>query len=92
MSKVYVIGTMIEAREINKVCEALHELKYEVRCVRPIKTTFQDAVRDCYKNIVWCDTLVVVANSDGSMDESVIHEVCFAEYLDKPIYIIQTNE
>jgi hypothetical protein len=92
MSKIYVIGPMIELQEINRVCEALHKLKHEVRCVKPIKTTYQDAVRDCYNNIAWCDTLVVIAKSDGRMGESVIHELCFAEYFDKTIYIIRSNE
>lgn len=92
MSKVYVIGSMIEVQEINRVCEALHNLRHTVRYVKPIKTTYQDAVRDCYKNIAWCDTLVAIAHSDGSMDESVTHELCFAEYLDKTIYIIRSNE
>lgn len=92
MSKVYVIGSMIEVQEINKVCEALHNLKHQVRCIKLNKGTYRDAVRDCYKNIEWCDTLVVIANSDGNISESMTHDLCFAEYLDKTIYIIQSNE
>lgn len=92
MSKVYVIGSIMEMQEMKTVCEALHNLKHTVRCVKPIKTTLQDAVRDCYKNIAWCDILVVIAKSDGRVDESVTHDLCFAEFLDKTIYIIQSNE
>lgn len=83
---------MIEAQEINKVCEALHNLKHQVRCIKPIKGTYQDAVRDCYKNIEWCDTLVAIAKPDGSISERMTHDLCFAEYLDKTIYIIRCNE
>lgn len=92
MSRVYVIGPIIETREINRVCEALQSLNHTVRCVKPIKTTYEDAVRACYKDIVWCDILVVVANSDGSTGEGVTHELCFAEYLNKRIYIIQSRK
>lgn len=92
MSKVYVIGPLIEVQEINRVCEALHELKHEVRCAKPIKTTYQDTVRDDYNNIAWCDTLVAIEKSDGRMDERVINDLCFAEYLDKKIYTIRSNE
>lgn len=44
------------------------------------------------KHVVRCDTLVAIAKSDGRMRESLIHELCFAEYLDKKIYNIRSNE
>lgn len=91
MSKVYVIGSISETPEINRVSEALHTLKHIVRCIKPIKTTYKDAVHECYNNIAWCDILVVIAKSDGSLGESVTHELCFAEFLDKSIYIIQSR-
>lgn len=92
MSKVYVIGSMTEAQTINKVCEALQNLKHAVRCARPIKTTYQDAVHGWYKDIEWCDTIVAITKSDGIISERMTHELCFAEYLDKTIYIIRSNE
>lgn len=92
MTKAYVIGSMLEVQEINRLCKALHTLNYEVRCVNPITTSCQEAVHECYKNIEWCDTFIVVTKSDGSISESMIHELCFAEYLDKRIYIIRSNE
>lgn len=92
MAKVYVIGSMMEASEINRVCEALVSLKHTVRCVTLIKTTYKDAVQECYKNIEWSDIVVVIAKSDGSIGESVTHELCFAEFLDKSVYIIRRNE
>lgn len=91
MSKVYVIGSMMEAQEMHRACEALCDLKHQVRCVKPIKTTYEAAVNDCFKGIEWCDILVVIAKSDGSIDEAVTHELCFAEFLDKSIYIIQSR-
>lgn len=87
MAKVYVIGSIMEAKEINRVCEDLYNLKHTVRCIKPIKTTYKDAVHDCYKDIEWCDIVVVIAKSDGSIGESVTHELCFAEFLGKTIYI-----
>lgn len=92
MSKVYVVGSLMEVQEMHRVCEALWGLKHEVRCVKPIKTTYEAAVDECFKNIIWCDTLVVIAESDGSMDESVTHEVCFAKFLGKTIYSIRSYE
>ena len=92
MSKVYVIGPMTEVHEIHKVCEALQDLKHVVRRANPIKTTYQDAVRDWYKDIEWCDTVVAITQSDGHISERMTHELCFAEYLDKTIYIIRSNE
>lgn len=92
MSKVYVFGSIMEAREINRVCEALSNLKHTVRCVNPVKTTYKAAVQECYKNIVWSDIVVVITQSDGSMCKTVTHELCFAEFLDKPIYLIRSYE
>ena len=51
MSKVYVTGSITEASEINRICEALFNLKHTVRCVNPIKTTYKDAVHERYNNI-----------------------------------------
>lgn len=92
MTKVYVIGSITEAREINRVCEALCDLNHIVRCVNPVKTTYEEAVDECYKNIAWCDILVVISKSDGNIGKSVTHELCFAKFLDKPIYIIRSYE
>lgn len=92
MAKVYVIGSIIEASEINRVCEALSNLKHTVRCVNPIKTTYKAMVQECYENISWSDIVVVITESDGTICESVTHELCFAEFLDKPIYLIRRYE
>ena len=92
MAKVYVIGSITEAREINRMCEALFSLKHTVRSVKPIKTTYKDAVHERYSNIAWSDIVVVIANSDASIGEGVTHELCFAEFLDKPIYLIRSYE
>lgn len=92
MSKVYVIGSIMEGSEINRVCEALVNSKHTVRCVNLIKTTYKDAVQECYKNIAWSDIVVVITKSDGSIDKSVTHELCFAEFLNKSIYIIRIYE
>lgn len=92
MSKVYVIAPMTEVQEMNKVCGALQNLKHAVRRVKPIKTTYQDAVHDWYRDIEWCDTVVAITKSDGIISERMTHELCFAEYLDKTIYIIRSNE
>lgn len=89
MSKVYVIGEIREMYEINRVCKALEGLNHKVRCVKPIETTYEDAVHACFRGIEWCDVLVALAKPDGSTSESVTHELCFAEYLGKPTYIIQ---
>lgn len=92
MAKVYVIGSIMEAREINRVCEALSNLKHTVRCGNPIKTTYKDSVHERYNNIAWSDIVVVITKSDGSIGKSETHELCFAEFLDKPIYLIRSYE
>ena len=68
------------------------QLKHTVRCVKPIETTYQYAVRECYKNIAWCDILLVIVKPDDNIGESVTHELCFAGYLEKTIYIIRSKE
>ncbi len=92
MAKVYVIGSIMETREINRVCEALVKLKHTVRSVNPVKTTYKDAVQECYKNIAWSDIVVVITKPNGSIDTSVTHKLCFAEFLDKSIYTIRSYE
>lgn len=92
MAKVYVIGSITEASEINRVCEALVNLKHTVRCVNPIKTTYKDHVQECYKNIAWSDTVVVITKLDGTIDTGVTHNLCFAEFLNKSICTIRSYE
>lgn len=92
MAKVYVIGSITEASEINRICEALSNLKHTVRCVNPIKTTYKDAIHERYNNIAWSDIVVVITKSDGSIGESMTHELCFAEFLDKSIWVIKRYE
>ena len=92
MAKVYVIGSIMEASEINRVCKALVNLNHTVRSVNPVKTTYKDAVQECYKNIAWCDIVVVITKPDGSIGTSVTHKLCFAEFLGKTIYNITSYE
>ena len=92
MAKVYVIGSIMETKEINRVCEALVNLKHTVRSVNLVKTTYKDAIQECYKNIEWSDIVVVITKPDGSIGTSVAHKLCFAEFLDKTIYIIRSYE
>lgn len=92
MAKVYVIGSIMEAAEINRVCEALVNLKHTVRSVSPVKTTYKDAVQESYKNIAWSDIVVVITKPDGSVGTGVAHKLCFAEFLDKTIHIIRSYE
>lgn len=92
MAKVYVIGSIMETREINRVCEALVNLKHTVRSVNPVKTTYKDAVQECYKNIAWSDIVVVITKPHGGIGTSVTHKLCFAEFLNKTIYIITSYE
>lgn len=92
MAKVCVIGSITEASEINRVCEVLVNLKHTVRGINLIKTTYKEAVQKRYKNIEWSDIVVVITKSDGSVGASVAHELCFAEFLNKSIYIIRSYE
>lgn len=89
MTRVYIIGSLSQSAQIMKIGEDLVNHRYKVRCVTPHITTLKDAVRLCLKNIVWCDTLLVVTKPDGTIGESVTHEVCFAEFLDKQIFLIK---
>lgn len=92
MAKVYVIGSIMEASEINSVCEALSNLKYTVRCVTPIKTEYKASVKESYENIAWSDIVVVITKPDGTIGKCMTHEVCFAEFLNKSIYLIRSYE
>ena len=89
MTRVYIIGSLSQSAQIMKIGEYLVNYRYKVRCVTPHITTLKDAVHLCLKNIMWCDTLLVVTKPDGTMGESVTHEVCFAELLDKEICFIK---
>lgn len=92
MAKVYVVGSIMEASEINRVCEALVNLKHTVRSVNLVKTTYKDTIQECYKNIEWSDIVVVITKPDGSIGTSVAHKLCFAEFLEKKIYSIRSYE
>lgn len=87
MKRIYIIGSMSQIEEIahiyNKLCD-----KYEVRIPKPTTLGFKHCVEECFKNIQWCDEVLVLSKLDGTQGESVTHELCFAEYLHKEIRYI----
>lgn len=85
MNRIYIIGSMSQIAEIEAVANRLRKEKNDVRVPQPITTCLKESVDECLDNIQWCDQVLVIRKLDGTIGESVTHEICFAEYLHKEI-------
>ena len=85
MKRIYIIGSISQMAEIMSMRDKLQEKKCDVRIPKPNTSCFKDCVDECFKNIQWCDEIIVLSKLDGTIGESVTHELCFAEYLHKEI-------
>ena len=88
MKKIFIIGSMSQISQIMAARDRLQEINYVVRIPNVTNPHLKDCVDECFKNIQWCDELLVIAKSDGTVGESVTHEICFAKYLHKEISYI----
>ena len=85
MYRIYIIGSLSQSTQICKVATKLKRKNNEVRYVKLSALSFKQNVRECFKNIIWCNELIVIPKLDGSIGKGVTYEVCFAEYLNKQI-------
>lgn len=85
MKKILIVGSMSQISEIMETRDRLQEKNCDVRTPNVTNSCLQECVVECFKNILWCDELLVITKSDGTVGESVAHEICFAEYLHKEI-------
>lgn len=98
-SKIYVIGSIhSNYNAIIKVSKLLKEL-YPSCTIRNVekfeddedcmpRLNLQTIISKCYKNIQWCDVVIVITNFDGTLGESVMYELEFAKTLNKNIICI----
>lgn len=87
MKRIYIIGSMSQIAEIETVANRPLKEEYDVRVPQPITTCLKESIYECLDNIQRCDQILVIRKLDGTIGESVTHEVCFAEYLHKEIMI-----
>lgn len=85
MKRIYIVGSMSQISEIRATRDRLQEKNCDVRIPNVTNPQLKDCVAECFKNIEWCDELLVIAKLDGTVGESVAHEICFAKYLHKEI-------
>ena len=77
MKRIYIIGAISQIEEINRVANKLMT-KNKVRIPKLTDSHF--------KNIQWCDVPLVVAKPDRTFGESITHEVCFEEFLQRYLF------
>ena len=85
MNRIYIIGSLSQSIQICKVAKRLKNKSNEIRYVKLSDLSFKQVVKECFKNIIWCNELIVIPKLDGTIGKGVTYEVCFAEYLNKQI-------
>lgn len=85
MNRIYIIGSISQSTEICKLARKLKKKNNEVRYVKLSALSFKQTVKECFKNILWCNELIVIPKLDETIGKGVTYEICFAEYLNKQI-------
>mgnify|MGYP005755088933 CR=1 FL=1 len=85
MNRIYIIGSMSQSTQICRLATKIKRKNNEVRYVKLSSLSFKQTVKECFKNIIWCNELIVVPKIDGTIGKGVTYEICFAEYLNKQI-------
>ena len=85
MNRIYIIGSLSQSTQICKLANKIKKKNNEVRYVKLSTLSFKQSVKECFKNILWCNELIVIPKLDGTIGKGVTYEVCFAEYLNKQI-------
>lgn len=85
MKRIFIVGSMSQISEIMATRDRLQEENCEVRIPNVNNSRLIECIDECFKNIQWCDELLVIPKSDGTVGESVMHDMCFADYLHKEI-------
>lgn len=85
MKQIYIIGSMSQSTQICKLARKIKKKNIEVRYAKLSLLSFKQTVKECFKNIIWCNELIVVPKLDGTIGKGVTYELCFAEYLNKQI-------
>ena len=60
MNRIYIIGSISQSAEICKLAKKLKRKNNEVRYVKLSALSFKQTVKECFKNILWCNELIVI--------------------------------
>lgn len=85
MNRIYIIGSLSQSAQICKLARKIKKKNNEVRYVKLSTSSFKQIVKECFKNIIWCNELIVIPKLDNTIGKGVTYEICFAEYLNKQI-------
>lgn len=85
MNRIYIIGSLSQSLQICEVAQKLKKKSNEIRYVKLNDVSFKQNVENCFKNIMWCNNLIVIPKLDGTIGKGVTYELCFAEFLNKQI-------
>ena len=88
--KIYVTGSLTQAREIALIASALSTIKdNDVRCVRSRKElNLDDYIMLRYEHIDWCDTVYILKKENGELCDGVTYEKVYAQKQHKEIVYI----
>lgn len=86
--KIFVIGSVSRATDIDDVACKLRKAGYDVDHVRKREgETLFTLIQDAYRKIDESDMVVVVRKADGSIGEGTQYEMHMAIRLGKSVYI-----
>lgn len=88
--KIYVTGSLTQAREIKLIASALSTIKdNDVRFVKSRKDlNLEEYIKTRYEYIDWCDIIYILAKENGELCDGVVYEKVYAEKHNKKIWFI----
>lgn len=88
--KIYVTGSLTQAREIKLIASALSTIKdNDVRYVKSRKElNLNDYIMLRYEHIDWCDVVYILKKENGELCDGVVYEKVYAEKQHKEIVYI----
>ncbi len=88
--KIYVTGSLTQAREIRLIANTLSTIKdNDVRFVKSRKElNLDDYIMLRYEHIDWCDVIYILGKENGELCDSVVYEKVYAEKQHKEICTI----
>ena len=90
--KIFVIGSMINSKEIEFAARALNTVDDNiVKYAKPIDEEIYNIeyyICEAFNNIEWCDSLYVVKKNSGELDSETIYEIEYARRLRKETHYL----
>lgn len=92
MTKIFVIGSLSQSKEIQEIAKSLKTENFIVKYAKPDNRPFNIVVKQTFDNIDNADVIIVLQKPDGTIGKGTAYEIEYAKRRHKKINFVNSYQ